>query len=366
MTFDPWFRNRLIRDGILAAIHERMQQDPSIYILGEGAHMKVHFDSPSIERDFPDRVITLPISEDSNTNFAVGLSLAGLTPIVDVITSDFLFRTMDAICNTAAKQATVSEPRCVVIRAEFITGGPTTGQRIESLFAHIPGLRVVVPSNLRDAKILMLEALQHKGVTIFFEDRTIPDSAQTDAGPHTLDINCIYPLDPQRPVPAARVTNFILPYPPKTTVVAYGLTASQLQKPRALLCSGCNGDGGRHPRANPSEAEAADPRPFGPCPGCYGGWDSTYELIDLRYLYPLDIETILESARRTKRLLVVEPDSTFMGIGAEIIAQVAEEVPGCKVKRLGAPRMTIPACRDLHSKLLCTSDEIIAAIGSLR
>jgi len=107
-----WARNRLIRDGIYRAIHEQMRTDPSIYVLGEGAHMKVHYDAPYIEKDFRDRIITLPISEDGNTNFAVGTSLVGVKPIVDVISSDFLFRTMDSICNTAAKLALRQCCRC--------------------------------------------------------------------------------------------------------------------------------------------------------------------------------------------------------------------------------------------------------------
>src|ERR1700726_1709162 len=98
-----WFRNRLIRDGICRAIYEEMKKDSSVYLLGEGAHMKVHFDAPDIEAEFPNRIVTLPISEDGNTNFGVGAALMGVKPIVDVITSDFLFRTMDSICNTAAK-----------------------------------------------------------------------------------------------------------------------------------------------------------------------------------------------------------------------------------------------------------------------
>ncbi len=123
-----WARNRLIRDGIYQAIYEQMKADPSIYLFGEGSHMKVHFDAPYIEKDFPSRIVTLPISEDGNTNFAVGTSLVGIKPIVDVISSDFLFRTMDSISNTAAKlnhvSADIDKPKTIVIRSEFFLGGP--------------------------------------------------------------------------------------------------------------------------------------------------------------------------------------------------------------------------------------------------
>src|SRR5579859_3822549 len=87
-------RNHLIRDAIGLGIYDCMKTDPSIYLFGEGASMKMHFDCPAIEKEFPERIVTLPISEDGNTDFAVGASLAGVKPVVDVITSDFLFRTM--------------------------------------------------------------------------------------------------------------------------------------------------------------------------------------------------------------------------------------------------------------------------------
>lgn len=325
MKKDPWFRNKLIREGILSAIHLKMIQDPSIYILGEGAHMKVHFDAPQIEKDFSDRVITLPISEDANTNFAVGLSLAGITPIVDVISSDFLYRTMDAICNTAAKAACVSEARTIIIRAEFLTGGPTSGQRIEAMFPHIPGLNVVVPSNPEDAHGFMKTALETKGVTIFFEDRTIEDRLIPDYLRKTSS--------PYRPFGSyASYVGNSDDAEIKLTIISYGFTMSKLAHQFY------------------SNVESLT--------GC--------EILDLSTLYPLGMKQILSSVRNTKRLLIVEPDVKFMGIGAEIAATVAEEIPGCRIKRLGAPRVTIPANRDLHDLLVPSNEEIFSAIEELK
>ncbi|MEK7113065.1 MAG: alpha-ketoacid dehydrogenase subunit beta, partial [Patescibacteria group bacterium] len=84
-------------------MYDGMTLDATIHLFGEGAHVKIHYDAPRIEADFLDRVHTLPISEDGSTNFAVGASLLGIKPVVDVISADFLYRTMDSICNTAAK-----------------------------------------------------------------------------------------------------------------------------------------------------------------------------------------------------------------------------------------------------------------------
>ena len=323
MSKDPWHRNRLIRDAIYQAIYERMKTDDSIYLMGEGSHMKVHFDAPYIEKEFPDRVITLPISEDSNTNFAVGMSLAGVKPIVDVITADFLFRTMDSICNTAAKENFVAEDKkTIIIRAEFMTAGPTTGQRMEALFTHIPGLNVVIPSNPLDARGLMSTALKQKGVTIFFEDRMIED--KTTFRSDMIDENPIWEDIPIGEAKVRRIGSEI-------TVVSYGLTLRMLE---LLLEKN----------------------------------DLDCELIDLRTIYPVDYECIAKSIEKTEVLLIVEPDITYSGVGAEIAAQIGERcflTLNHPVKRLGAPRTTIPASRHLHDLILPSEDEILNTIGEL-
>ena len=331
MSKDPWFRNHFIRDAIYLAIYERMKVDPSIYIMGEGSHMKVHFDAPIIEKEFPDRIITLPISEDGNTNFAVGMALAGATPIVDVITADFLYRTMDSICNTVAKTNFVSSPKTIIIRAEFLTSGPTTGQRPEALFTHIPGLNVVIPSNPYDAAGLMYTALQTKAATLFFEDRMIEDKT-TMPGDLLTGFPELATIPGQKaagiPFGSGRIRFGV---GQKLTVVSYGLTLRMLQ---VLL-----------------EDEK---------PEC--------ELIDLRTVYPVDYDLIEESVRVTGALLIVEPDVTYSGVGAEIAAQISERCANYlrhPVKRLGAPRTTIPASRALHDLMLPSKQKILEAIEEL-
>jgi acetoin:2,6-dichlorophenolindophenol oxidoreductase subunit beta len=319
-----WSRNHLIRDGIHQAIYEQMKADPSIYIFGEGAHMKVHFDAPHIERDFAQRVVTLPISEDGNTNFAVGASLVGVKPIVDVISSDFLYRTMDSICNTAAKlnhvSAEIDRPKTLVIRAEFFTGGPTTGQRIESLFTHIPGLNVVLPSTPRDARGLMKTSLTNPGVTVYFEDRMISDATTKEADKDTGKSENI-------PLGRAKVRR----NGTGLTVVAYALALREVES----LVDETNVD-------------------------C--------DLIDPRSLYPLDLDTVCESVSRTGRLLIVEPDIPYMGIGSEIAASVGERCFSSLKKpiiRLGAPRSVIPASMDLHRFMMPSKEAMSAAIEEL-
>lgn len=319
MSKDVWFRNRLIRDAIYHAIYDRMKIDDSIYIMGEGSHMKVHFDAPNIERNFPDRIITLPISEDANTNFALGMTLAGTKPIVDVITADFLYRTMDSICNTIAKTNFVSEPKTIVIRSEFMTAGPTTGQRPESLFTHIPGLNVVIPSNPLDAHGLMDTVLTTKAATLFFEDRMIEDKTTF---PEDMDTHLdIIPLSKAK----IRKKGYII------TIVSYALTLRMLD---ILL-----------------QRENLD-----------------YELIDLRSIYPVDYGLIAESVRKTGRLLIVEPDVAYAGVGAEITSQISEKCFNYlahPVTRLGAPRITIPSSRSLHDFMLPSEKRILEVAKEL-
>jgi len=302
-----------------------MQRDPSIYLFGEGAEIKQHYDAPQIEKEFPHRVITLPISEDGNLNFAVGASLLGVKTVVDVITADFLYRCMDSICNTAAKLNFVAAegqpPKTIVIRGEFLIGGPTTGQRPEALFAHIPGLNVVLPSTPKDAYGLMWTALRTPGVTLFFEDRMIRD-VQTkvdDLSYHGVQ------------VPVHFGYAGICTYPKRKwlTVVTYGLMRQVVE---TVL------------EKNRIEAVV---------------------LLDLRTLYPLDLGSILDSLKITKKLLIVEPDIQFGGIGAEIAAQVAEAQPGVKIRRLGGPREVIPASREGQARMLPSEAQILEEIREL-
>jgi pyruvate/2-oxoglutarate/acetoin dehydrogenase E1 component len=269
--------------------------------------MKVHYDAPDIERNFADRVLTLPISEDGNTNFAVGLALGGMVPVVDIITADFMLRSFDSICNTAAKLEHVSEAKTMVIKGEFLTGGPTTGQRVEPLFCRVPGLNVGVPSTPEDAEAMMLEALQHRGVTILFEEREIPDEELRPIDVHWTHLPGYCGLGAR-----LRNENF-----DSLTVVSYGRTLHMLRQARF------------------------------PC-----------ELIDLRWLEPLDIDLILASVSRTSRLLLVEPGSTHMGIGAEIVARMTHAVPGLRALRIGAERVPIPVANANHARLLPTIEQI--------
>ncbi len=323
---DIWFRNGMIRQGISTAIYETMKGDPMVYILGEGAHMKVHFDAPYIEKDFSNRVITWPIAEDSGINFALGASLLGVKPIFDVITGDFLFRVMDSVCNTCATTTYIAGEQAnpIIVRGEFLLFAPSTGQRLEAFFGHIPNLNVVIPSNQLDAYDLMLDALRRKEVTVFFEDRMVLDARMklTDK---------LGNLPRRSPIKIGDAV--VRKKGTELTVVSYALT---LQRTEEVL--------DEHPE-----------------------WD--VELIDLVTVKPFDKTKVLDSVLRTGKLLVVEPDITTGGIGAEVVAAMVELAnehgKDLRAKRIGSPLRTIPASSSLHDKIIPNEARIERAIRKM-
>ena len=299
----PFARNHLLRDAISKAIYDSMKEDSSIYLFGEGCEVKQFYDAPYILSEFSNRATTMPIAEDGGINFCVGASLLGVKPIFDVISADFLYRAMDGIANTAAKLNFVrpnETPKTIVIRAEFLTGGPSTGQRPEALFAHIPGLNVIVPSTPRDAYGLMLTALKTPGVTLFFEDREIPDDSfdETDS---VLG----------EAIPFGRLAVRWLKMPtltsgdrkiPNATVVTYGLSRYRVERLVNEWMAGWDGDHLEEPNLE-------------------------IDLLDLRSIYPVDWDGLKHGRyglARTGHLLIIEPDIQHGGVGAEIAATIAE------------------------------------------
>src|SRR3990167_6632602 len=332
---NPFARNRLLRDASWQAVYDAMRRSPDVHVFGEGAQIKSRFDAPKIEAEFPERVHTMPIAEDGGLNFAVGAALMGYTPLYDVISADFLFRAMDSIVNTAAKL----EGHTIVIRAETLIGGPTTGQRPEAMFAHIPNLNVVIPSTPHDAYGLMAAALQHPGVTLYIEDRMIEDSGPWLAGDReTGETVPIGPIGvrwfPMR-TPVRKM--------PLVTVLAYGVMRQRAERLLASWLEAWDGDYSAEPNLS-------------------------VDMLDLRSIYPLDLDYLKHGRyglHRTRKLLIIEPDVVHGGVGAEIAAWVAEEMPDVRVKRLGAPRRTVPAAPSEHHRMFPSEEEMRDAILSL-
>ena len=322
--FDPWYRNGLLRNAIGQALHEEMTADPAIHLFGEGCDRKVHYDAPQIERDFPDRVHTMPICEDASNGFALGTALLGVKPVVDIITSDFIYRAMDSLANSLAKlnfvQAKGEPPKTVLIRAEFLTAGPTTSARPEAMLAHVPGLHVAIPSTPRDAYGMTRTALHTPGVTVLFEDRMIADALLKERPEDCEPLDEVVPFGQaalRRNHPEARLI-----------IITYGLMRQVVEE--ALK-----------------------------------GVDAPLDLIDLRWIYPLDWWALETSARKTRRVLIVEPGIQYGGVGAEIAAHLAESVSGVMIRRMGGRRGTLPAAMTLHTQFMPQSSQIAEAVQSM-
>ena len=273
------------------------------------------------ERFGESRVIDTPISELGYAGAAVGAAMTGLRPIVEIMFMDFVSVCLDPIINQAAKlpymtAGALSVP--IVFRTQTGAGrsaGAQHSQSLEAMFAHVPGLKVVLPGTVTDARDLLLASVRDPNPVLFVENRRL----------YGMRAN----LD-ESPLPLGRARVACAGH--EVTVVTWG------QSVRDCL------------------AAAAEST-------------VSLEVVDLRSLVPLDMETVLESTRRTGRLLVVHEAVQNFGAGAEIAARVADELFDellAPVRRLGCPSVPLPFNPELERSLLPGPQAIITAATALR
>jgi pyruvate/2-oxoglutarate/acetoin dehydrogenase E1 component len=272
------------------------------------------------ERFGSERILDTPISEMGYVGAAVGAAMTGLRPIVEIMFMDFLGVCLDPIMNQAAKLHYMSSgalPMPIVFRTQTGAGraaGAQHSQSLEAMLAHIPGLKVVMPATVTDAHDLLVAAVEDPNPVIYIENRRLYAMRGT-AGEDPL------PLGQARVAHAGH----------DVTVITWG------QMLRESLAA----------------AEASE---------------HSVEVIDLRSLVPLDWDTVLASAERTGRVLVVHEAVQDFGAGAEIAARVGEElfdllrVP---VRRIGAPSVPMPFSPDLERLLVPGADAIATACDAL-
>jgi pyruvate/2-oxoglutarate/acetoin dehydrogenase E1 component len=272
------------------------------------------------ERFGAERVIDTPISEMAYVGAAVGAAMTGLRPIVEIMFMDFLGVCLDPIMNQAAKlgymtNGAISIP--IVFRTQTGAGrsaGAQHSQSLEAMVAHIPGLKVVMPATVTDAHDLLLDAVRDPGPVVYIENRRLY-AMKGELGVDPL------PLGNARIAAAGE----------DVTVITWG------QALRECLTAA---------------AESS----------------VSLEVIDLRSLVPLDIETVLQSAQRTGRVLVVHEAVQDFGAGAELAARVGEELFDlmlAPVRRLGAPAVPMPFNPTLERSLLPSPARIAAAAEAL-
>jgi pyruvate/2-oxoglutarate/acetoin dehydrogenase E1 component len=331
-------RTLTMAQAISEAIGQEMEHDPRVFVLGEdvGAYGGIFGATGGLLKRFgPDRVMDAPISETAFIGAAMGAAAEGLRPIAELMFVDFFGVCMDQIYNHLAKNTYMSggNVRLPMVLTTAIGGGYNDAaqhsQCLYGIFAHVPGLKIVVPSNAYDAKGLMIEAIRddnpvmyffHKGIMglpwmAYFEGSTseVPEESYTV------------------PFGQARVVR----EGTDVTVV----TLSQMVHKAVLAAEEVANDG------------------------------ISVEVLDLRTLVPLDQEGVLRSVAKTGRLLVADEDYLRFGLSGEIAAVVAEQIGRITlkagVKRLGIPNVPIPYSRPLEQAVIPQVGHISQALRGL-
>ena len=316
-------QERMITLGqaIREALAEEMRRDPRIFILGEdvaeaGTPFKVL--SGLVEEFGPGRVVDSPISEQGITGICVGAAITGMRPIVDIMFGDFLGLAMDQIFNQAAKVHYMSGGKLkvpMVVRTTLGATRRTAAQHSQSLHAwvsHIPGLKVVLPSTPYDAKGLLKTAIRDENPVVYFEDKMMYQlKGSVPEGDYTIPFGV---ADIKRPGT-------------DITIVA---TSSMVQ---VALAS----------------AEMLEKL------------DISAEVIDPRTMFPLDKQTLIESAKKTSRAIVVDEGYERYGVTAELAAVIADGAfyyLDAPVKRMGAMDVPIPFSPVLEDLTVPTPERV--------
>jgi pyruvate/2-oxoglutarate/acetoin dehydrogenase E1 component len=298
-------RNITLSQAVNEAIAEEMRRDPTVFLLGEdvaeaGTPFKIL--SGLVEEFGTDRIIDTPIAEPGFMGIAVGAAMTGSRPIVDLMFGDFLFLVMDQLCNQAAKTHYMSGGKLSVPLVLRTNLGATRrsaaqhSQSLHALVAHIPGLKVALPSSAYEAKGLLKTAIRDNNPVVIFEDKLMyQDKAEVPEEEYLI------------PFGVANVVRA------GSDITLIG-TSSMVQ-----VAEGA---------AKILEAEGI-----------------SAEVIDPRTIVPLDEETILKSVRKTGRAIVIDEGHQSYGVTAEIAARINEKAfyhLDAPVQRMGAMDVPVP------------------------
>jgi len=316
-----------MRDALREALREEMLRDETIFLMGEdiGLYGGSYAVTKGLLEEFGvARVIDTPIAESGIVGAGIGAAMGGLRPMVEMMTINFSFLALDQIANSAAKLYHMSNGQInvpMVIR--MASGGgsqlaATHSHSLEGLYAHFPGLKVVCPSNAADAKGLLKRAFRDDNTVIFIE--------------HTANyaIKGEVPDDPDFLIEFG-VAN-ILREGTDVTIVGYGGSVHQATRAATLL-------------EDQEEISA--------------------EVIDLRTLRPLDMDTIIASVKKTNRCVIVEDAWRFGGFGGELAAQVMERAfdwLDAPVARVACKDVPLPYNRNLEFAALPSEEDVVDAV----
>ncbi len=321
---------RNVVEAVRHTLSQLMTQDERVVILGEdvGGAGGVFRATDGLHKAFGARCFDTPLAESSIVGVAIGLALAGLRPVMEIQFADFIHSAFDQIVSEAARMYYRSNGDFnvpLVIRAPWgggIHGALYHSQSIEAFYAHVPGLKVVAPSTPADVAGMLREAVLDPDPVLFLEHKK---TYRLIKGPVPNNLDWRVPIG---------VADIVRPGH-DCSVITYGLH--------------------RHLAFEAAEQLA--------------GEGYSVEVIDLRTISPFDRETVLESACRTGRVLIVHEDNISFGVGAEVAATIAEEafynldVP---VRRLATPDVpAFPYASSLEAQLLIGTADIVTALRSL-
>jgi 2-oxoisovalerate dehydrogenase E1 component beta subunit len=320
---------RLIQ-AVREGLREEMELDANVFLLGQdiGANGGVFRVTEGLQAEFGrERVIDSPLAESGMVGVAIGAAMNGMRPVVEIQFADFIFPAFNQLVSEAARMyyrtnGDYSVP--MVIRAPYgggVRGGLYHSQSVEAFFAHVPGLKVVIPSTPQDAKGLLKAAIRDDNPVLFFE--------------HKLSYNTVRGEVPQGEYSVPIGEAVVRLRGTQLSLISYGLSVHHcLEAAEALSAEGIS---------------------------C--------EVVDLQTVKPLDSATLLESVRKTGRACIVHEDNLTGGIGAEVAAIIAKdgfEYLDAPVLRVAAPDVpSFPYSPILEDTLLPGPPDIVKTAREL-
>jgi pyruvate dehydrogenase E1 component beta subunit len=311
-------------EAVNEGLREEMRRDPSVYVLGLGAHWGRKEPSPLLEEFGEARVRSTPLSEPAIAGSCVGAALAGMRPVADLHLTDFVFCALDEILCKAGKwrythgaEGGMTLPIVFLqTMGGYVRSASEHSQAPLGLYAHAPGLKIAVPTTPYDAKGLLKTAIRDDNPVVFFQHKLLVGSQ----GPVSDEDYCV-------PFGVAEIRR----EGSDVTVVATSYMVTLALRAATSL-----------------EEQGVD-----------------VEVIDPLTLEPLDTEAIVRSVRKTGRLVVVDEDTERCGVGAEIGMQVVErafDALKAPPQRVGNPNLPVPYSPPLERAVLPSAGKIEAAI----
>jgi pyruvate dehydrogenase E1 component beta subunit len=311
------------REACRQAIRDALVLDPRTFVMGEdvGKYGGCYAVTKGLLEEFgPDRVIDAPLAENCFTGIGVGAAVAGLRPIVEIMTCNFSLLALDQIMNNAATLAHMSGGQLAVpLVIRMATGGGRQlaaqhSHSLEGWYAHIPGLKVLAPATIEDARHMLAAALADPNPVLLFEHIVLYNAqAELDTGVTSVDITHAKCRRDGRDL----------------TIVTYGNSLSKCLAAASLLAQ--------------EGIEA--------------------EVIDLRVLRPLDMQTVIASVARTHRVMVVDEGWKSGSLSAEIVARLGEDALyelDAPVRRVCSREVPVPYARQSEEATLPSVDAIVA------